>query len=176
MIFNFNKKKELKSLNDLLKALGAKNVDDTELIFEFDTLINLPSHNYVDSLDQKNSKLISKNEYRLESYNKNIHKEFNIRKLKYSLWLGIINEYAIGGYGSRNVNVKIDSNFPEITFKLNVTEDIITEILDYFKKNNKINFAFGLIKYNKGNCKVYNQPYYEYAENNNLIISRFKIY
>ena len=176
MIFNFNKKKELKSLNDLLKALGAKNVDDTELIFEFDTLINLPSHNYVDSLDQKNSKLISKNEYRLESYNKNIHKEFNIRKLKYSLWLGIINEYAIGGYGSRNVNVKIDSNFPQITFNLNVTEEIITEILDYFKKNNKINFAFGLIKYNKGNCKVYNQPYYEYAENNNLIITRFKIY
>ena len=176
MIFNFDKKKELKSLNDLLKALGAKKVDDTELIFEFDTLINLPSHNYVDSLDQKNSKLISNNEYRFESYNKNIHKEFNIGKLKYLLWLGIMNEKAIGGYGSRNVNVEINSNFPKITFNLNVTEDIITEILDHFKKNNKINFVFGLIKYNKENCKLYNQNYYEYAENNNLIITRFKIY
>ena len=43
--------------------------------------------------------------------------------------------------------------------------------LQNFKEKNRI-----LIKYNKENCKLYNQNYYEYAENNNLIITRFKIY
>lgn len=177
MIFNFKKKKEIKSSDDLLRALGSSDSNDTELAFEFNRLVNEPNHNYVNSLDQTNAKLITDSyEYRFKGINKYIHKEYKIKKLKYLLWLRVINENAIGGFGSRNVNINLGSVFPQMTFNLDVKEEISNEIVTQFKKNKKINFIFGLIKYNEDNCKVFKQNYYEGAEHQNLIITRFKIY
>jgi hypothetical protein len=92
--------------------------------------------------------------------------------------LKVINEKAIGDHGSKNVNIDLGSPFlpPIITFNLHVKEEISNEIVNQFKKNKKINFVFGLVKYNKENCKMFKQNYIEKAETNNLIITRFKIY
>ena len=173
MFFNFKKKKEIKSSDDLLKALGASDVNAIELSFEFNRLLNQPNHNYVSSLDQTNAKLINNSyEYRFEGINQSLQKDYKIKKLKYLLWLKVINKEAIEGFGSRNVNINLGSLslFPQMTFNLDVKEEISNEIVTQFKKNKKINFLFGLIKYNEENCKLFKHNYFKGDENQNLII------
>ena len=178
MIFSFKKKKDIKSSDDLLRSLGASNVNDMELSFEFNKLLHEKDHNYVNSLFQDNTLITSGKVYRLKGYDKYTPKAYKRKKLQYLLWLKVTDEHTIENFGDRNINISLGSFQvpPQLTFNLNVKKEIANEIVSQFNKNKKIIFVCGLVKYNEEYCKMFKQNYYEGAETNNLIITRFKIY